>query len=89
MRADHDSYKRLHIDLRALGLRARRFHDFRRAGITLYRDAGANKDVLRLCTHGGTGDVLEQYPWTAWTSALRSARMTTSRIRSSATPTRT
>lgn len=66
MRSDHDSYKRLRIDCRALELRPRRFHDLRRAGITFYREAGADKDVLRLCTHGGKGDVIEQYTSFGW-----------------------
>lgn len=66
MRSDHDSYKRLRKDLLALGLRPRRFHDLRRAGITLYREQGADKDVLRPCTHGGRGDVLEQYTSFGW-----------------------
>lgn len=66
MRSDHDSYKRLRIDLGALGLRARRFHDLRRTGVTLYRETGADKDVLKLCTHGGRGDVLDQYTSFGW-----------------------
>ena len=41
--ADHDSYKRLRIDCDALGRRHRRIHDLRRTGITLYREAGADR----------------------------------------------
>lgn len=66
MRSDHASYKRLRVDCTALAMRWRRFHDLRRAGITLYREAGADKDILRLCTHGGRGDVLEQYTTFGW-----------------------
>jgi hypothetical protein len=67
MRSDHDSYKRLHLDLAALGQRARRFHDLRRTGITLFREDGAERDVLRLCTHGAPGaDVMELYTSFGW-----------------------
>jgi hypothetical protein len=67
MRSDHDSYKRLRIDLDALGFRRRRFHDLRRTGITLYREDGADKEVLRLCTHGAPGtDVMELYTSFGW-----------------------
>jgi integrase len=66
MRSDHDSYKRLRIDLLELGLRARRFHDLRRAGITLYREGGADREVLRLCTHRPTRDVMELYTSFGW-----------------------
>ena len=55
MRSDHDTYKRLHIDCDAVGLRHRRVHDLRRTGITLAREDGADKDVLRFCTHGRAG----------------------------------
>ncbi|HEY4885612.1 MAG TPA: site-specific integrase [Myxococcales bacterium] len=67
MRSDHDSYKRLRKDLTALGKRLRRFHDFRRTGITLFREDGAERDVLRLCTHGAPGqDVMELYTSFGW-----------------------
>lgn len=67
MRADHDSYKRLLKDCDELGLRPRRFHDLRRTGVTLYREAGADKDRLRLCTHGRPGgDVIELYTSFGW-----------------------
>lgn len=68
MRSDHDSYKRLRLDCAALGLRPRRVHDLRRTGITLYREAGADARKLRICTHGGRGDVLEQYTSFSWAS---------------------
>ena len=45
----------------------RRFHDLRRTGVTLYRDDGAERDVLRLCTHGAPGqDVMEFYTSFGW-----------------------
>jgi integrase len=66
MRADHDSYKRFHLDLDALGMRKRRVHDLRRTAITVYRDAGADKDILRRCTHQPARDVLEQYTSFEW-----------------------
>jgi len=66
MRADHDSYKRFHLDLDALGMRKRRVHDLRHTAITLYRDAGAERDILRRCTHQPARDVLEQYTSFEW-----------------------
>lgn len=66
MRSDHDSYKRLRIDLGELGLRPRRFHDLRRAGITLYREGGADREILRLCTHRPARDVMELYTSFGW-----------------------
>jgi hypothetical protein len=72
MRSDHDSYKRLRIDCAALGLRLRRFHDLRRTGITLYREDGAEKDILHLCTHGAPGsDVMELYTSFGWAKLCR------------------
>ena len=67
VRSDHDSYKRLRIDVNALGWRRRRFHDLRRTGITLYREDGAEKDILHLCTHGApSSDVMELYTSFGW-----------------------
>jgi integrase len=66
MRSDHDSYKRLRIDCDALGLRRRRFHDLRRTGITLYREDGADRDILRRCTHGASADMIERYTSFEW-----------------------
>lgn len=69
MRSDHDTYKRLRIDCDVLGLRRRRGHDLCRTGITLYREAGADKDKLHLCTHGSSqGDVMEAYTSFGWPS---------------------
>jgi hypothetical protein len=66
MRSDHDSYKRLRIDLTTLSLRHRRVHDLRRTGITLAREDGADKDVLRFCTHGGPEDIMDCYTSLGW-----------------------
>ncbi|MFN2546268.1 MAG: tyrosine-type recombinase/integrase [Myxococcales bacterium] len=66
VRDEHFSYKRLLKDLTALGLRRRRVHDFRRSGITLAREDGAERDVLRLCTHQPPADVMELYTSFGW-----------------------
>lgn len=66
MRSDHDSYKRLRLDCAALELRPRRVHDLRRTGITLYREAGADKHKLRLGTHGRRGDIMDDYTSFSW-----------------------
>lgn len=53
MRSRQYSWDRLtQVDLRALGLRNRRFHDLRRTMISLAITDGARKDLLKLCTHG-------------------------------------
>jgi integrase len=75
MRSDHHTYKRMLADLRALGWRARRVYDLRRTGITLYREAGADKDRLRRCTHGGKGDVMEQYTSFEWVTLCGEVRL--------------
>jgi len=66
VRDEHFSWKRLQKDLNALGLRRRRVHDLRRAGITLAREDGAERDVLRLCTHQPPTDVMELYTSFGW-----------------------
>jgi len=66
MRSDHDTYKRHRIDCDAVGLRQRRVHDLRRTGITLAREDGADKDVLRFCTHGGAVDIMDVYTSLGW-----------------------
>ena len=72
MRSDHDSYKRLRVDLDALGLRRRRVHDLRRTFITLAREDGAEKDILHLCTHGAPGqDVMELYTSFGWATLCK------------------
>ncbi len=66
MRDDHYTYKRMIADTAMLGLRHRRVHDLRRTGITLAREDGAERDVLRLCTHGAGRDVMELYTTFGW-----------------------
>lgn len=67
MRTDSHSWKRLKIDCDALGFRRRRFHDLRRTLITIAREDGAERDILRLCTHGAPGsDVMELYTSFGW-----------------------
>jgi integrase len=55
-------------DLERLGLRPRRQHDTRRTFISLARGDGARKDLLRLVTHGGEGDVVDMYTEMPWAS---------------------
>jgi integrase len=63
MRTDHNSYKRLLVDLATLGLRHRRGHDLRRTLISLARMDGARGDILELCTHnpGNSGHAIDLY----------------------------
>jgi integrase len=49
-----------------LGLRRRRVHDFRRTFISLARDDGAQRDVIRWITHPPDGDILDTYTTPAW-----------------------
>ena len=90
MRSDHDSYKRLRKNLAVLGLRLRRFHDLRRTGITLFRENGAERDVLRLCTHGAPGqDVMELYTSFGWAKLCAQVRpLRISRCKDTATTAR-
>jgi integrase len=55
-------------DLERLGLRSRRQHDARRTFITLAREDGARKDLLRLVTHGPEGDIIDIYSEMPWAS---------------------
>jgi integrase len=66
MRSDHDTYKRMRKDCDALGFRRRRTHDTRRTGITLLREAGADKDIVRTWTHKPSRDVIDQYTSFGW-----------------------
>ena len=61
VRDENYSWKRLRKDLGVLGFRLRRQHDLRRTGITLAREDGAERDILRLCTHAPPRDVMELY----------------------------
>jgi integrase len=53
-------------DLKALGIRHRRFHDMRRTFISLALTDGASRDVLKRVTHGAKGDILDQYTSFDW-----------------------
>lgn len=56
----------LKVDLVALGLRHRRFHDMRRTFITLARADGAIKDLLKWVTRGKGVDVDDEYVTPPW-----------------------
>lgn len=61
------AYKRLVEDLAQLGLRHRRQHDTRRTFISLAREDGAQKDLLRWVTHGPEGeDIVDAYTTPSW-----------------------
>ncbi len=53
-------------DLRTLGIEHRRVHDLRRTFISLARDDGADKDILRRGTHQPPKDVMELYTTVEW-----------------------
>jgi len=53
-------------DLRTLGIDPRRVHDLRRTFISLAREDGADKDVLRRGTHQPPKDVMELYTNVEW-----------------------
>lgn len=65
-RTHHAVYQGLQEDLRRLGLRARRVHDFRRTFISLCRDDGARGEVLRWVTHGRSASMTDVYSSLAW-----------------------
>jgi integrase len=52
--------------LRTLGIDHRRVHDLRRTFISLARDDGADKDILRRGTHQPPKDVMELYTTVEW-----------------------
>jgi integrase len=49
-----------------LEVRRRRIHDFRRTFVSLARDDGAARDVIRWVTHPPDGDILDAYTTPAW-----------------------
>jgi len=53
-------------DLRTLGIDHRRVHDLRRTFISLAREDGADKDVLRRGTHQPPREVMELYTTVEW-----------------------
>jgi len=57
---------RFHEDLERIGLRPRRLHDLRRTFISLCREDGANKELLRWVTHGVSADVMDTYTTPTW-----------------------
>jgi hypothetical protein len=57
---------RFHEDLERVGLRPRRLHDLRRTFISLCREDGANKELLRWVTHGVSADVMDTYTTPTW-----------------------
>jgi integrase len=58
--------KRFHQDCARVGIRARRLHDLRRTFISLCRDDGANRDVLRWVTHAPPREAFDTYTTFAW-----------------------
>jgi hypothetical protein len=65
------SLRRFHRDLRTLELRLRRQHDARRTFISLARSNGANKELLRWCTHGRDPETINEYTTPTWESLCR------------------
>ena len=60
-------WKRLRDDLKALGLRHRRFHDLRRTFISLGLDDGAIREMLKEVTHTrASRDVFDSYTTLQW-----------------------
>jgi integrase len=60
--------RRFKADCECLGLRPRRIHDGRRTFISIARDAGAHKDLLKWVTHGPQGDIVDTYTTPSWES---------------------
>ncbi len=68
MRVSQRVWEELQANLVTLGYRKRRFHDLRRTFISLARSDGARPDILKLVTHGPSGDIMDIYttlPWEA------------------------
>jgi len=78
MRHKSNTLRFLALDLAALGLRPRRVHDFRRTFISLAREDGAERDVLKLVTHAPPSDVFDLYTSVPW--ERRCAEVTKLRI---------
>jgi len=60
--------KRFSQDLERLKLRRRRQHDLRRTFISLAQLDGALPHILKLVTHGASGDIISQYTTLPWPS---------------------
>ena len=60
-------WKGLQADLLLVGFRPRRAYDLRRTGISLYRNAGAIRDVLAWATHGRSKEMtIDDYTNMDW-----------------------
>jgi len=64
--------RRFKQDCERIGLRARRQHDTRRTFISLAREGGAS-DLLKWCTHGAPGEIIDQYTTPSWAVLCREA----------------
>ena len=65
-------WKALQRDLVLVGFRHRRAHDLRRIGISLYRNAGAVRDILNWATHGPPKDkTIDDYTNMEWETLCR------------------
>lgn len=61
-----DAHEALGLDLKKLGFRPRRGHDFRRSFVTIAQVDGARRDILKDISHGPSGDIVSMYtsfPW--------------------------
>lgn len=74
MRTKSCAEKHFWKQLDALGLPHRRVHDLRRTFISLAREDGADKDLLRRGTHQPPKDVMELYTTVRVAEALRGGR---------------
>lgn len=70
-RKSGSSWRRLDHTLKRLGLRHRRQHDARRTLTSLGRNAGADRDILRACTHGDRREVIDDYTTWSWEAKCR------------------
>ena len=68
MRTAQESPKQFHEDLKLLGMRERRGHDFRRTFVTLAQVDGARRDLLKAVSHGPQGDIVSLYTSFPWPS---------------------
>jgi integrase len=66
MRKPQNSWLALQRDLDDLGMRRRRAHDLRRTFISLARADGARPDILKTCTHGPSGQMIDLYTSLEW-----------------------
>jgi integrase len=63
--------KALNADLKTLGYRPRRAHDTRRTHISLLVDAGADREIVKVWTHGKRKDVFSGYTTESWSTFCR------------------